>query len=304
MTSAVIFPGMGPTNYAELAKFVLLDRDARALFAEADAAAGFRILPAFRDADGDYSLPAQLAFLVGSLALARWADRTGGDRRLVAGPSFGVKPLCAYVGSLGVADTVRMTVGLAELGDRYFAAQHQDLVTVSFARVSQERLQPVLDELTAAGHWYEMACYVDTEFLMLTLQQDRVPAFQADLRALGGLPLYQMRPPMHCSVLADLRLAAEEQVLAPLHFADPAIPVVDDSTGEVLRSGRQIRDLVLNTYTAPVRWPSVVDTMLRHGVTELVVAGADALFSRVPCTVGNFTVLAASPRRAVRPAAA
>lgn len=304
MTSAVIFPGMGPTSYAELAKFVLLDRDARALFAQADEAAGFRILPAFRDAEGDYSLPAQLAFLVGSLALAGWADRQdGGDRRLVAGPSFGAKPLCAYVGSLSVPDAVRMTVGLAALGERYFAAQHQDLVTVSFARVSQDRLQPVLDQLAADGHWHEMACYVDTEFLMLTLAQDRLAAFQADLRALGGLPLYEMRPPMHCSIFADLRQAAHDEVVGPLHFADPVIPVVDDSTGTVLRTGAQIRDMVLNTYTAPVRWPAVVATLLDHGVTELVVAGADALFSRVPCTVGNFTVLAASPRRALRPAA-
>ncbi|MET3805469.1 [acyl-carrier-protein] S-malonyltransferase [Nakamurella sp. UYEF19] len=302
--SAMVFPGMGPTDYGELAKFVMINPSARALFAEADAAAGFRILPAFRDAEGDYSLPAQLAFLVGSLALAQWADRQDPSPRLLAaGPSFGAKPLCAYVGSLSVADTVAMTVGLAELGERYFAEHHQGLVTASFARVSKASLQPLLDRLTADGHWHEMACYVDEEFLMLTLAEDNLAAFQADIRSLGGFPLYAMRPPMHASIFGDLRQAALDDVLAPLTFTDPTIPVVHDSTGEILRTGEQIRDLVLSTYTSPVRWPRVVETLQQHDITDVVVAGSDALFSRVPCTVRNFTVLAASPRRALRPAA-
>ena len=50
----------------------------------------------------------------------------------------------------------------------------------------------------------------------------------------------------------------------------------------------------------PVRWPGAVQAMRDAGVTRLVVAGQDAMFSRVDC-VRAFDLHAVNPRSALQP---
>ncbi|MFE0176334.1 ACP S-malonyltransferase [Streptomyces sp. NPDC059002] len=300
--TALVFPGMGPASFADVGRFMVVNRYARELVAVADEALGYSLVDTFRQAEGDYSEAAQVAFFVNCLASAAWArDHLGVEPDVIAGPSFGEKAAIAYCGALPMADAVRLTAQIARCLDDYFAHEHRDIVTLSFVRTPQERLDEIRAELDEAGEWHEISCHVDEGFYMISLAEHRVEWLQDRLRAIGGLPLYTMRPPMHASAFGPLRDKAEREVLGAYTFADPKLPVVADQDGTLLRTGEELRTMLLDSFVRPMNWPSVTTSLKDLGVRRLCVAGPDSLFGRVPCTTGNFEVVAAHPRLAMTP---
>jgi len=79
-SEAVVFPGMGPSRFADVGKFMVINPYARRLVAKADERLGYSLVDAFRDTEGDYSRHAQVSFLVNCVALAQWAE---GERSAV-----------------------------------------------------------------------------------------------------------------------------------------------------------------------------------------------------------------------------
>ncbi|MFP3992320.1 ACP S-malonyltransferase [Streptomyces sp. E11-3] len=301
--SALVFPGMGPAPFAEVAKFMLVNPVARTLVAEADDALGYALFDRFQETEGDYSEYAQVAFMVNCLALARWAERTlGAEPGYCTGPSFGGKAAAVHSGALSFADGVRLTASFARCLDAYFAEDHPERVaTQSFARTSRDRLDEIRGELTEQGEWHEITCVVDEDFAMLTLRHTKLEWLQRRLRAAGGLPLYVMEPPLHAAAFAGLRQRAEAEVFAELEFHDPHLPVVADHDGALLTTGDAVREMLLDGCVRPVHWPSALAALRGGGVGKLYVAGQDALFGRVAVAAKNFDVVPVNPRLAMRP---
>ncbi|MBL3671355.1 ACP S-malonyltransferase [Streptomyces sp. M2CJ-2] len=298
----MVFPGMGPLRFADVGKFLLLNPYARELVAVADARLGHSLVDRLREAEDDYSDAAQVAFLVTSVALAHWAENELGVTPTVcAGPSFGEKSATAYVQSLPFEDAVWMTAELARCLTEYFATAHTDVVTCSYARVPGERLTELLADLDARGEWAEISCHVDDDLFMVSLREHNADWLTQQLRSLGALPLYTMRPPMHAAAFGGLRRKAEDEVLGALPFADPELPVVADQDGSVVRTGEGMRTMLLDSIVRPMRWPDVVASLRRQAVGRVCVAGPDALFGRVRCTTEAFEVLPANPALALRP---
>ncbi|WP_179079556.1 ACP S-malonyltransferase [Streptomyces rectiverticillatus] len=300
--TAVVFPGMGPSAFSDVGRFMVVNPFARELVAVADDVLGYSLVDAFREADGDYSEAAQVAFLVNCLASAEWARQNLGiEPGFCAGPSFGEKAAIAYSGALPVAEAIRMTAGLARCMDEYFRHEHRDIVTLSFVRTPRERLDEILADLDEQGAWHDISCFIDDDFFMLSLAEGRVAWLQERLRAAGGMSLYTMRPPMHSAAFAGLRAKAEREVLATLDFADPQLPVVADQDGTLLHSADGIRTMLLDSFTRPLNWPAVVTALKEAGVERVCVAGPDSLFGRVGRTTDNFEVIQANPRLAMTP---
>ncbi|MEV0623486.1 ACP S-malonyltransferase [Nonomuraea sp. NPDC050404] len=303
---AMVFPGMGPTGFADIERFATEVPLAWRRFAEADEALGYPLLDRFRRADGDYSEYAQVAFLVTCLALAEWAEREALPARpgWCTGPSFGGKVAAAYVGSLSFADTVWMTARLARCVADYFSREHRSLVTHSFVRVKPEVAEELLGELTARGGVADVACRVDKDFFMITLSEDDLPGLEKGIRAAGGLSLYTMRPPMHSPSFARLRERAAKEVVDELEFAEPRVPVISDHDGSLLTTGEQVRNLLLDGFVQQMHWPGTVEAMQAQGVRTVCVAGPDSLFGRVPATTRNFKVVPVGPKKPLLVAAA
>jgi malonyl CoA-acyl carrier protein transacylase len=300
--TGIVFPGMAPSRFADVGRFMLINPFARRLIAAADDRLGYSLLDRFRDNDGDYTEYAQVGFMVNCLALAEWAEQElGVTPDLATGPSFGEKPAAVYIGSLPFEDGVWMTAALARCMAEFFATEYQDVVTHSFVRTPQERIREVLAELEALGEWHDISCYVDHNFYMVSLRERNLEWLQRKVRSIGGVSLYTMRPPMHSSAFDALRRKAEEEVLGRLAFADPKLPLIADQDGAVVRSGAGVLAMLLSSFTRPLRWPAVVDSMKRLGVGTVCVSGPDSLFGRVPCTTSNFEVIAVTPRVAMRP---
>jgi [acyl-carrier-protein] S-malonyltransferase len=299
---ATVFPGMSPTRYGDLAKFLMIDSRARKLVARADERLGYSLLDRWAEADGEYSEYAQVGFMIASVALAEWArDELGFLPDVAVGPSFGGKPLTAATGALAFEDAVWMTSAMARCMDDYFAHEHQDVVTLSFMRAPEDKLDGVLGELDADGEWYEVSARISDGFFMVSLAEANLERLRRAVRGIGGMPLYTMRPPLHCAAFGELRRRTAEEVLDQLAFADPQIPVVSDQDGAVLRRGEEVKAMLLDGIVRALRWPVAVASLQELGVGAVCICGTDSLFGRVPVITKAFQVVAADPRRALQP---
>lgn len=300
--TAVVFPGMGPTKFADLGRFMLLNPHARRLSAAADARLGYVLADRFAAAEGDYSEYAQVSFFVVCLALAEWAkDELGIEPVACAGPSFGEKPAAVHVGSLSFEDGVWMTARIARCLEEYFAVEHQDVVTHSFARVPEERVRELLDEHATRGGWSDISCYIDRDLFMVSLREADLEWLERSVRSLGGLSFYTMRPPMHSAAFDGLRRKVAQEVLEGLEFADPLLPLIADQDGSLVKDGAGVRTMLLDGFVRPLRWPDVVAGLRGLGVGRICVAGPDSLFGRVGCTTSAFEVVSATPWLALQP---
>lgn len=304
MTTAMVFPGMGPVRFPDLGRFLLLNSFAQKLLPAADEALGYSLFDAFRESGEDYSEAAQVAFMVACTALADWAvEELGAEPEVCVGPSFGEKPLIGFCGALDFADAVTATARLARCTAAYFATEHRDVVTQSFVRAPAEALRELLAGMDERGEWHELSCRLDEGFAMVSLHERHLEDFQRRLRAIGSLPLYTMRPPMHSSLFGGLREQAGREVIDSLPLRDPVLPVIADQDGREIRTAEDLRAMLLDHFTRPVDWPAALGALRERGVRKLVIAGPDALFGRVECATRDFEITAADPKHAMRPKA-
>jgi [acyl-carrier-protein] S-malonyltransferase len=107
---------------------------------------------------------------------------------------------------------------------------------------------------------------------------------------------------MHSAAFGPLRDRVERDILLDVTFADPGLPIVADQDGSVVTTAAGVRKLLLDGFVKPVRWPEVVASMQRQGISAVYVAGPDSMFGRVRCTKRAFdTVVDLNPRLALRP---
>jgi [acyl-carrier-protein] S-malonyltransferase len=291
VSTGIVFPGMGPSGYAELGKFVATNPYARRLRRIADQVLGYPLMDRYREAIADYSEYSQIAFLVSCLAHSELAaEVVDMPPAVCTGPSFGEKSAVAYSGALSIAETILLTARLVRCEEEYFQGAHQDVVTQSVARLPGDRLAEIRDAMTRRHEWSEISCHIDEDFQMVSLGESSLDRFIKDVRSAGGLPLYAMRPPMHSSAFGVLRRKIEDEVLGDFPIRDPRIPVVADQDGSVVTTAAGVRAMLLDSFVRPVRWPDVVKTMQGLGITTLYISGPDSLFGRVRCTTQNFAV--------------
>jgi [acyl-carrier-protein] S-malonyltransferase len=300
--SAVVFPGMGASSFRDIGRFMVLDRYVRARLGAADDVLGESLLAGFRAEDGDYGPLAQVAFLVNSLALADRAEQELGlCPDLCAGPSFGHRAAAVFARALDFADAIRLTVELAGCEQDYFAAEPDDLVTQCYVRVPDEPLRGLVDRLVARGEWVEISGHLDRGCYLVSMPAGLLDEVTRTVRELGGYSMQTMRPPVHARRFAPLRRRAAAEVLPRYTFDDPALPIVADQDGRLVRTAEDVRTLVLDNLDRPIVWPEAVRTLADHGVRSVHVTGPDLLFHRLDCTADTFDVVPVTPKTAARP---
>ncbi|MEU7909000.1 ACP S-malonyltransferase [Actinoplanes sp. NPDC049118] len=292
---------MGPSSFAAVGRFMVLDPHARSRLEQASDVLGYDLLQRFYDAEEDYSVYTQLAFVVNSLALADRAEQSLGERpEICAGPSFGQKAAAAYVGALSFPDVIRMTAQLAELELDYFRTEYTDVVTHTVTRVPGDALAEYLATLTDRGEFHDLSGRLDDGMLMLSVREGLLDELKAAVGAMGGYSMYTMRPPVHARAFGRLRLRAELEVLDRYDVRAPRQTLLSDTDGSVVRTAEDMRAMLLDTFDRPVQWPAVVDGLLGLGVNRLVFAGPDNLFRRLGVTTRAFEVIALDPKGVAR----
>ncbi len=298
--SAALFPALSPVRRRDLGTFLMIFPYARERLAEANDALGYHLADALADApaDDDYAEAVQVAFFVACTALAEWAaGELGAEPDYCVGPSFGERTALTFSGALPFADTVRLVADIARVEREYFATEHRDVVTHSFTRIPQERLESLLGGLD----WHDTSGLLDTDFHMVSLREAELDAFRAAISEAGGYSLYTMRPPAHASVLTGVRRRMAE-IYAGYPLVAPRIPIVSYLDGSVITDVERLRESLLDGFVRPIRWPDAVESLRGLGVERLWVAGPDTMVSRLRVTVESFAVEACDLRRVlVRP---
>ncbi|MFE6617234.1 ACP S-malonyltransferase [Amycolatopsis sp. NPDC057786] len=298
--TAIVFPGMGPSDFASVGRFMVLDPYVRRRLAEADEALGYDLLEAFYGSNDAYSEYTQVAFLVNSLALADRAVEEHGLRpEVCAAPSFGQRAASVFTGSLGFADGVRMTAELARCETEFFREHFSDVVTHTVVRIHRSTVDSLLDGLVGRGEFAEYSGFLDDDFFMVSMREPMLAEFTESVRAAGGYSLATIRPPVHARSFTGLRERAAREVLDRYPIETPRLPVIADATGAVVDSAEAMRAMLLDTFDRPIDWPSVVATLRRLEVERIVFTGPDALFRRLDRTKRNFTVTGFDPKGVV-----
>ena len=280
---------------------MVVDPYARARLAEAADVLGYDLLDRFYDSTDEYSTYHQLAFVVNSIALADRAERELGERPgICAGPSFGQKAAAAYAGSMSFADVLRLTAEWAELEQDYFRTEHVDVVTQTVTRVPEEAFAEFLAGLADRGVYHDLSGRLDDGFLMVSVCETALDELKAAVAAMGGYSMHTMRPAVHAAGFVALRLRAELEVLDHYDVGAPQLTLVHDSTGAIVRTGEDMRAMLLDTFDRPIDWPAVTGTLRGLGVDRLVITGPDNLFGRLARTRKSFEVVALDPKGVAR----
>jgi [acyl-carrier-protein] S-malonyltransferase len=106
-----------------------------------------------------------------------------------------------------------------------------------------------------------------------------------------------VRLPVAGAFHSELMRPAFEPVrtaLAALQLHDPAIPIAENVTGELVRDAARLRELVGQQVVSPVRWESGIRALGAAGATTFLEAGPDdvltKLMKRIAPTVSAVTV--------------
>lgn len=206
----------------------------------------------------------------GVAAYRAWCARRGRGADLAAGHSLGEFAAHVAAGSLELDDALRLV--------RARGRSMQAAVPVGEgAMAAVLKLEP--DEVRACCRAASAAGVVEVANLnapgqtVISGHKAAVAEASERARARGGraVPL-NVSAPFHSSLMAPARerLARE---LSIVEFRDPRFPVVANVTARPVRAAHEIRRLLAEQVTAPVRWVECVRTLWELGARTFVEFG-------------------------------
>jgi [acyl-carrier-protein] S-malonyltransferase len=293
---------MGPSKFGDVGRFMTVSPFARRRLAEANAALGYSLLDELRSGPDSYSAAQQIGFLVNSVAMADWMEKSLGFRPdMCVGSSFGERAAVAYSGAMPFAEVVQLTAELARCELDYFREEHRDLVSQLVVRTPRERLDDVLTTMSRDGEWHEISGYFDHGVHLVTMHEEHLAGFKRKISDCGGYSLTTMRPAAHARVLAPLRARMREEVFGKFSFTAPAMPIISDQDGALISEGAEVAALLEASTDTPVHWGHIHERLVNEGLTRICVAGPDFLIHRLELLRKNFEVVTAGPKDALQP---
>ncbi len=280
MTRALVFPGQGSQAVGmgrELAQAFAAARD---VFEEVDEALGQNLSRLmFEGPEDDLILTenAQPAIMTASLAVFRVLEIEAGfdlaaSASLVAGHSMGEYSALAAAGTFALADTARLLKVRGEamqkavpVGDGAMAA----LLGLDMEAVRDIARAAAGDQVCAAAN--------DNAPGQVVVSGDRSAVERAveiaKERGARRAILLPVSAPFHCSLMAP---AAEimAEALAEVAMKAPVVPVVANVTAQPVTDPDDIRRLLVEQVTGPVRWRECVLAMKEEGIDTLVEVGS------------------------------
>ncbi|WPD19941.1 ACP S-malonyltransferase [Thermaerobacter composti] len=274
--TAVVFPGQG-------AQYVGMGRDlyerfpeARRVFEEASAAAGFDVArlcfegPEERLQLTEFQQPALLAV---GVACWRVLAARGLEPAAAAGLSLGEYGALVVAGVLELGDAARVV----RLRGRFMqeAVPPGEGAMAAILGLEARAVEDLCRQVVAEGAGVvEPANYNCPGQIVVAGHRAAVEAAIVRARTAGARKavLLPVSAPFHCRLMepAAQRLA---EVLAQVPLRPARIPVVANVTAEPVTDPERIRELLVQQVHRPVRWEQSVRRMQAEGITRLVEMG-------------------------------
>ena len=283
MSRAFVFPGQG-------AQTVGMGRDlaegwpeAAAVYEAVDAALGERLSALIWEGEADAltltenAQPALMATSMAAMAALR-AEGVGVEAAaFVAGHSLGEYSALCAAGAIGLADAAR----LLRLRGRAMQAAVPvgEGAMAALLGLGIDAAREVAAE-AAEGAVCAAANDNDPGQVVVSGHRDAVERAVEIAKERGAkrAVLLPVSAPFHCALMQPAA-EAMEAALAEVEIAAPAVPVVANVRAEAVRDPAEIRALLVEQVTAPVRWRESVEWMAGRGVGALWEIGAGKALS-------------------------
>jgi [acyl-carrier-protein] S-malonyltransferase len=278
---AFVFPGQGSQSVGMGKALVESSAAAAAIMAQADAALGEPISRLAFEGPAeelDLTVNAQPALVATSIAFLaalreRWsaAGIAAPTPLYCAGHSMGQYSALVAAGVISLGDAVRL---VRERG-RQMQASGQGRTGAMAALIGLEDSR--IPDLIALGDHLGSLTVANRNSpgqIVISGDRDAVEAAVAGARDLGARRaiLLPVSVAAHSSLMKE---AAEgmARVLAPIAFAEPAIPLLANADARPITTAAGARDELIEHLTRGVDWVSAVERMTADGVTTFVEVG-------------------------------
>jgi [acyl-carrier-protein] S-malonyltransferase len=263
MGIGLLFPGQG-SQFVGMGKD-LAERFAvvRETFQEADDALGFSLSGLCWEGPEDeltLTKNAQPAILVHSVAVWRLLQDQGLPVAIAAGHSLGEFSAHVAAGSLGFADAVRTVRLRGEL--MYRSGTERPGTMAAVIGLDDAALEQACREASEPDSVVVPANYNAPGQIVISGDSAAVARAGEQLKAAGAkrvLPL-NVSGAFH-SPLMKVAEAGLKEHLEQIEITAPAFPVVSNVTAEPVTEPAEIRRLLVEQLTSPVRWVASVQTM-------------------------------------------
>ncbi|MGA1796090.1 MAG: ACP S-malonyltransferase [bacterium] len=271
-TRAFIFPGQG-------SQFVGMGRDvyerfpeARAVYDQATEAVAFDLKGlCFQGPEDTLSLTTytQPAILTTSLAL--WACLGNPDAAFFAGHSLGEFTAMAAGGALDWADAARLV--MARGRSMQEAVPSGEGAMAAVIGLENQAVEEVCTRAWETGRVWP-ANYNCPGQVVITGERPGVEMAMALAREKGARHalLLPVSIPSHCPLMesAASLLANEVDAIA---LRDSRVPILSNSRAAPVHKRDDLRGVMIEQMTSPVRWDDGIRLMIREGVTTFIEVG-------------------------------
>jgi [acyl-carrier-protein] S-malonyltransferase len=100
----------------------------------------------------------------------------------------------------------------------------------------------------------------------------------AKAKGVRRVVMLSVSAPFHCALMQPAQEVVA-QVLESIPFADPAIPVAANVTGQFVTSAESAREALVRQVTSAVRWIDCVQTLIGAGPTAFIEVGPGKVLS-------------------------
>lgn len=188
-----------------------------------------------------------------------------------AGHSLGEYAALAVTGALTFDNALKAVVRRAALMEE--ACVQNPGTMAAIMGLDEEQVEKVCREASAAGVVvpanFNSANQIVISGSLAGVEQACVLAKQAGAKR--AMPL-EVGGAFHSPLMSPARDGLRE-FLRDTPIAVPAAPVVANVTGQPVRNGEEIRTLLVDQVTAPVRWAQTMKTLTDLGVTKVIEIG-------------------------------
>ena len=280
MSLAFVFPGQGSQKVGMGKALSDAFPESRAVFDEADAAAGFALSAlCFLGPEEDLRLTTntQPAILATSIAALRALEARGVRPDFVAGHSLGEYSAIVAAQGLPLADAVAAV--------RKRGQYMQEAVPVgvgamaAILNLDPEGVARACAE-AAQGEVVSPANLNCPGQVVIAGHAGAVARAMEACKAAGAKRalLLPVSAPFHCALMAP----AQERMahdLGTLPFRDLSVPLACNVDARLVRSAADVRDGLVRQVSGAVRWQESVELLVREGVSTFVEIGPGTVLS-------------------------
>ena len=275
MSLAFVFPGQGSQSEGMLNALAADFNEVEATYAEASEVLGYDLWnivqngPAEKLNSTDITQPAMLA--AGVAVWRVWQAKGGAQPGVLAGHSLGEYTALVCGGSLAFADAIKLVAERGRLMQQAVPAGTGAMAAV--LGLDDDAVRQACRD-AADGEVLEAVNFNSPGQVVVAGHKaavERVVDLAKERGAKRALVL-PVSVPSHCALMkpAAERLAVE---MASVDFHAPRVPVLHNVTVAEAVDGEEIRRLLLDQLSNPVRWVETVEAIAGRGAEIVLEAG-------------------------------